>query len=86
LIDGHAHTPNSKYIKRQIERKGKLDTQRERDVSLFLSFIDKTFLHPSQNISKSKSKKFNIFDLKFRPNTFTYVDQFLLIFYNGWSI
>jgi hypothetical protein len=39
-------------------------------------------LSPSQNISKSKSNKFNVFGSKFRPNTFTFIDQFLLIFWD----
>jgi hypothetical protein len=43
-------------------------------------------LPPLQNISKSESKKLDVFGSKFRPNTFTFVDQLLLIFCNGGSI
>jgi hypothetical protein len=34
---------------------------------------------------QNESNKFDVFSLKFRPNTFTFVDQLLLIFYNGGS-
>lgn len=30
-------------------------------------------------------KLVNVFDTNFRPNTLTFVDQFLLIFWDGWS-
>jgi hypothetical protein len=43
-------------------------------------------LPPSQNIIKNELKKLDVFGLKFEPNTFTFVDQFLLIFWDGGSI
>jgi hypothetical protein len=42
--------------------------------------INKHILHPLQNISKSESKKLDVFGSKFRPNTFTFVDKLLLAF------
>jgi hypothetical protein len=42
-------------------------------------------LPPLQNISKRWSTKVNVFGLKFEPNTSTFFDSFLLIFYNGGS-
>jgi hypothetical protein len=41
--------------------------------------------HPFQNISKSESKKLDIFGSKFRPNTFIFIDQLLVIFWDGGS-
>ena len=37
----------------------------------------------SQNISKNWSTKVNVCGSKFVPNTSTYVDSFLLIFWDG---
>jgi hypothetical protein len=42
-------------------------------------------LPPSQNVSKSESKNFDVFGSKFVPNTFTFVDQFLLVFWDEGS-
>jgi hypothetical protein len=44
--------------------------------------VEKSFmiLPPSQNISKNKSTKVNVFGLNFAPNTLTFVNHFLLIF------
>jgi hypothetical protein len=43
-------------------------------------------IYPLQIKSKSESKKVDIFGSKLRPNTFTFVDHFLLIFCNGGSM
>jgi hypothetical protein len=40
----------------------------------------------SQNISKSELKKIDVVCSNFGPNIFTFVDQLLLIFWNGESI
>jgi hypothetical protein len=50
--------------------------------------VQSTFyiLLPLQNINKSESKKLDVFGSKFKSNTFTFVDQLLLIFCNGGSI
>jgi hypothetical protein len=47
--------------------------------------IKHIMIPPLQNINKNESKKVDIFDSKLRLNTFTFVDHFLLIFYNEWS-
>jgi hypothetical protein len=41
---------------------------------------------PSQNISKNEPKKLDAFGSKFGPNTFTFIDQLLLIFCDGGSM
>jgi hypothetical protein len=42
--------------------------------------VNKIVLSPSQNISKSESKKFDVFSSKFGPNTLNFVDKLLLYF------
>jgi hypothetical protein len=44
--------------------------------------INKHIFHPLQNISKSESKKLDVFGSKFRQNIFTFVDQLVLIICN----
>jgi hypothetical protein len=48
--------------------------------------MSKIILSPSQNINKSESNKFDVFNLKFGANTFTFVNKLLLIFWYGGSI
>jgi hypothetical protein len=42
-------------------------------------------LLPFQNINKSESKNIDVFGSKFGPDTFTFIDQFLFIFWDGVS-
>jgi hypothetical protein len=48
-----------------------------------LSFLVRLILSPYQNINKSESKKLDVFDSIFGPNTFTFIYQLLLIFWDG---
>jgi hypothetical protein len=43
-------------------------------ILITLSDCDNISLYPLQNISKSESKKHDVFDSKFGPNTFTFID------------
>jgi hypothetical protein len=55
-------------------------------IYIFFDNDMKRILHilpPLQNISKSESKKLDVFGSKFRPNTFSFDNQLLLIFCNG---
>jgi hypothetical protein len=52
----------------------------------YITFVFVNVLPLLQNISKSESKKVDVFGSKFRPNTFIFVDQLLLIFCNGGSM
>jgi hypothetical protein len=55
----------------------------------FFLLLQRLFDHilpPSQNTYTSESKELDVFGLKFVPNTFTFVDQPLIIFWDGGSI